>query len=44
MLVWRAPLVREPWSEVSVPARAFFVPATLVAMGRRLRRSRRAHL
>jgi len=37
MLAWRAPLVERPWSEVSFPARAFFVPATLVAMGRRLR-------
>jgi MFS family permease len=43
MLAWRSPLVKQPWSEVSVPARAFFVPATLVAMGRRrLRQTREA--
>lgn len=30
---WHAPLTRRPWSEVSVPARAFFVPATIVSMG-----------
>lgn len=30
---WHAPLTSRPWSEVSVPARAFFVPATIVSMG-----------
>lgn len=40
MLAWRAPLAKRPWSEVSVPARAFFVPATIIAMGRRRRRAR----
>ena len=35
MLAWRSPLVKRPWSEVSVPARAFFVPATIIAMTRR---------
>ena len=34
---WRAPLAKRPWGEVSLPARAFFVPATVVAMGRRYR-------
>ena len=34
---WRAPLVERPWREVSVPARVFFIPATVVAMGRRIR-------
>jgi MFS family permease len=34
----RSPLAKRPWSEVSLPARAFFVPATVVAMGRRYRR------
>jgi MFS family permease len=34
---WRAPLAKRPWSEVSLPARVFFVPATVVAMGRRYR-------
>ncbi len=37
---WRAPLAKRPWSEVSLPARAFFVPATVVAMGRRYRDKR----
>lgn len=37
---WRAPLAKRPWSEVSLPARAFFVPATVVSMGRRYRRKR----
>ncbi len=39
MVAWRAPLVKRPWSEVSLPARAFFVPATIIAFG--LRRGRR---
>jgi MFS family permease len=38
--VFRSPLAKRPWSEVSLPARAFFVPATVVAMGRRYRRKR----
>ncbi|MDO8363563.1 MAG: MFS transporter [Actinomycetota bacterium] len=42
MLAWRAPLAKRPWDEVSLPARAFFVPATIIAMGRRRRRRRRA--
>jgi len=37
---WRAPLAKRPWSEVSLPARAFFVPATVVAMSRRYRDKR----
>jgi MFS family permease len=37
---WRAPLAKRPWSEVSLPARVFFVPATVVAMGRRYRNKR----
>ena len=40
MTAWRAPLAKRPWSEVSLPARAFFVPATVVAMGRRYRSKR----
>ena len=40
MLAWRSPLAKRPWSEVSVPARAFFVPATIIAMGRRRHRRR----
>lgn len=39
MFAWRAPLVKRPWSEVSLTARAFFVPATIIAFG--LRRGRR---
>lgn len=38
LLAWRAPLAKRPWSQVSLPARAFFVPATIIAMGRRRRR------
>jgi len=37
MRAWRAPLAKRPWGEVSLPARVFFVPATVVAMGRRYR-------
>lgn len=37
MRAWRAPLTKRPWSEVSLPARAFYVPATIVAIGRRRR-------
>lgn len=37
---WHAPLTRRPWSEVSVPARAFFVPATVVSLGVSRRRRR----
>jgi MFS family permease len=35
MRAWRAPLAKRPWSEVSLPARAFFLPATVIAAGRR---------
>ncbi|MFZ4721481.1 MAG: MFS transporter [Ilumatobacteraceae bacterium] len=41
MLAWRAPLAKRPWSEVSLPARAFYVPATVIAIGRRRVRRRR---
>jgi MFS family permease len=40
MLSWRSPLAKRPWSEVSLPARAFYVPATVVAIGRRRHRRR----
>ncbi len=44
MLAWRAPLAKRPWSEVSLPARAFYVPATVIAIGRRrVRRHREEH-
>jgi len=42
MLAWRSPLAKRPWNEVSLPARAFYVPATIVAMGRRRSRRRRS--
>lgn len=41
LLSWRAPLAKRPWSEVSLPARAFYVPATVIAIGRRRVRRRR---
>jgi MFS family permease len=34
---WRAPLTKRPWDEVSLPARAFYMPATVVSIGRRRR-------
>jgi MFS family permease len=37
---WRAPMTTRPWAEVSLPARAFYVPAAVAAIGR-TRRSRR---
>jgi MFS family permease len=40
MKAWRSPLVKRPWDEVSLPARAFFVPATVVAFSRRVRKAR----
>jgi len=39
-LAWRAPLAKRPWNEVSLPARAFYVPATIVHVGRRMGRRR----
>lgn len=30
---WHAPLTKRPWAEVSFPARAFFVPATVISFG-----------
>jgi MFS family permease len=41
MTVWRSPIIERPWSEVSLPARAFYLPATLVSTGRRLQTRRR---
>ncbi len=38
---WRAPIAKRPWSEVSVPARAFYLPATFAAAGRRRHHRRR---
>lgn len=42
MYAWRSPIVERPWNEVSLPARAFYLPATLVSSGRRLTRRRSA--
>ena len=33
MVAWRSPFTKRPWDEVSLPARAFFVPATIIAIG-----------
>lgn len=41
ILAWRSPIAKRPWREVSLPARAFFVPATIISMGVRRRRQRR---
>jgi hypothetical protein len=38
LLAWRSPLVDRPWSEASLMAKTFFVPATAVSMSRRLGR------
>lgn len=35
---WHAPLTNRPWNEVGIPARAFFIPATIVSIGTRRRR------
>ena len=32
---WHAPLTNKPWVETSLPARAFFIPATIVSVGAR---------
>ncbi len=34
MFAWRSPLAKRPWDEVSLPARAFFLPATVIALTR----------
>ncbi len=39
MRAWRAPLTKLAFSEASYPARIFFVPGTVIAASRRLRRS-----
>ncbi len=38
MRVWRSPLAKVPPHEASLPARAFYLPATIVMAGRRKRR------
>ncbi len=42
MRAWRAPLAKRPMSEASLPARAFFLPATIVLSTRRRRRANQA--
>lgn len=37
MRAWRSPLVKRPRDEVSLPARMFFLPGTVVALARRYR-------
>jgi hypothetical protein len=39
LFAWRAPISKLPWSESSLAARAFFIPANVVWMGRRISRS-----
>lgn len=38
MFAWRAPITTLTWTEASYSTRAFFIPANMVWMGRRLRR------
>ncbi len=38
LFAWRAPISKVPWSETSLAARAFFIPANVVWMGRRITR------
>ena len=40
VLQWRAPIRAKPWNEVAIAGRVFFLPATAVGMGRRIRQSR----
>ena len=34
---YRVALIRRPWSDVSLAARPFYIPVTVVGLGRRLR-------
>ncbi len=40
MFAWRSPFAKYAWEEISLPARAFFLPATVIGMGRRINRRR----
>ncbi len=40
MFAWRAPISKHPWSESSLSARAFFIPANVVWMSRRITANR----
>jgi hypothetical protein len=42
MFAWREPLARTTWHEASLSTRAFFIPANVVWMGRRLGARHRA--
>lgn len=44
MVQWRAPLRAKPWNEVALAGRVFYLPATAVGMGRRLRANRLARV
>lgn len=37
MYQWRAPIRAKPWNEVALAGRVFYLPATAVGMGRRIR-------
>lgn len=37
ILQWRAPIRAKPWNEVALAGRVFYLPATAVGMGRRIR-------
>ena len=44
MLQWRTPLTAKPWNEVAMAGRVFYLPATAVGMGRRIRANRLARV
>lgn len=44
ILQWRTPLRAKPWNEVALAGRVFYLPATAVGMGRRLRANRLARV
>jgi uncharacterized membrane protein YfcA len=41
MVQYREPLRAKPWSEVAFAGRVFYIPVTVIGMGRRLLRQRR---
>ena len=41
MFAWREPIAHTTWREASLSTRAFFIPANVVWMGRRLGARRR---
>ena len=40
LIQWPAPIRAKPWNEVALAGRVFYLPATAVGMGRRIRGSR----